>query len=153
MEQTQLGTTSVPNANTHFRIASNTKTMTAALIILLAQEKKLKFDDPISKYVSGGSKRRQITIANLLDMRTGLYNCTDDPEVSKSLDHNPTKVWTNKEVLDIAFKHPSKAPDKTHQYPYSYNNTNYVLLGLVVEKVGGIPCGKQCRNVCLVRCI
>jgi len=38
-----------PRADTHFRIASNTKTMTAAIIVLLAQEGKLRFDDPVSK--------------------------------------------------------------------------------------------------------
>jgi D-alanyl-D-alanine carboxypeptidase len=45
---TELGAQTPPAANTHFRIASNTKTMTAALIVLLAQEGKLKFSDPVS---------------------------------------------------------------------------------------------------------
>src|SRR5262249_8915834 len=48
---TLLGATSPPSADTHFRIASNTKTMTAAVIVLLAQEGKLRLDDPVSKYV------------------------------------------------------------------------------------------------------
>src|SRR5437879_561439 len=46
---TQLGTTSPPHADTHFRIASNTKSMTAAVIVQLAQEGKLSLDDPVSK--------------------------------------------------------------------------------------------------------
>src|SRR5262249_23919326 len=50
---TELGGTTLPRADTHFRIASNTKTMTAAVIVLLVQEGKLRFDDPVSKYVSG----------------------------------------------------------------------------------------------------
>jgi D-alanyl-D-alanine carboxypeptidase len=49
---TVLGGTTPPRADTHFRIASKTKTMTAAVIVLLAQEGKLRFDDPVSKYVS-----------------------------------------------------------------------------------------------------
>src|SRR5947208_11363603 len=48
---TQLGTTSPPRADTHFRIASNTKSMTAAVIVQLAQEGKLSLDDSVSKYV------------------------------------------------------------------------------------------------------
>ncbi len=136
---TKLGTSTAPKADTHFRIASNTKTMTAALIVLLAQEKKLKFDDPISKFVSGVPNGEKITIADLLQMRTGLYNYTEAPEFSESMDHNPTKVWTPEECLAVAFKHPSIAPDKTYHWPYNYNNTNYALLGLVVEKVGGMP--------------
>src|SRR5262245_43922250 len=50
---TELGGTVPPRRDTHFRIASNTKTMTAAVIVLLAQEGKLRLDDPVSKYVSG----------------------------------------------------------------------------------------------------
>src|SRR5437667_3909511 len=46
---TLLGATTPPRADTHFRIASNTKTMTAAVIVMLAQEGKLSFDDPVSK--------------------------------------------------------------------------------------------------------
>ncbi len=56
---TELGTQTPPAANTHFRIASNTKTMTAALIVLLAQDGKLKFSDPVSSYVPGVSERRE----------------------------------------------------------------------------------------------
>jgi len=65
---TQLGTTSPPLADTHFRIASNTKTMTAAIIIQLAQEAKLKLSDPVSKYVDGVPNGDKITIANLLQI-------------------------------------------------------------------------------------
>lgn len=50
---TELGVTIPPHADTHFRIASNTKTMTAAVIVQLAQEGKFGFNDPVSKYVSG----------------------------------------------------------------------------------------------------
>ena len=71
---TQLGTTNPPSADTHFRIASNTKTMTAAIIIQLAQEGKLSLGDPVSKYVSGVPNGDNITIAELLEMRSGLYN-------------------------------------------------------------------------------
>jgi D-alanyl-D-alanine carboxypeptidase len=133
---TQLGTTNTPEVYTQFRIASNTKTMTAALIMLLAQENKLNLDDPISKFVSGVPNGEKITIANLLKMRSGLYNYTESKEISESIDHTPTKVWTPKELLVIAFKHPCNAPPGT---TFEYNNTNYILLGLVVEKVEGKP--------------
>ena len=56
---TELGGTTKPRADTHFRAASNTKTMTAAVIVLLAQDGKLRFDDPISKYVQGGRHHHQ----------------------------------------------------------------------------------------------
>ena len=104
--------------------------MTAAVIVQLAQEGRLDLDDPVSKYVSGVPDGDQITIADLLKMRSGLYNYSDAPEISASLDRDPTKVWTPDEVLAIAFKHPPYLPPGT---AYQYCNTNYVLLGLIAE--------------------
>jgi D-alanyl-D-alanine carboxypeptidase len=129
---TTPGATIPPHADTHFRIASNTKTMTAAVIVQLAQEGQLDLDDPVSKYVSGVPDGDQITIAELLTMRSGLYNYTDAPEISASLDRDPTKVWTPDEVLTIAFKHPSSFPPGT---AFQYCNTNYALLGLIAENL------------------
>ena len=129
---TELGGTIPPRADTHFRIASNTKTMTAAVIVLLAQEGKLRFDDSVSKYVEGVPNGDDITISELLKMRSGLYNYTSAPELAESVDHDPTRVWTPEELLAIAFKRPLVfAPGKE----FDYCNTNYALLGLIAEKV------------------
>jgi D-alanyl-D-alanine carboxypeptidase len=129
---TELDGTTPPRGDTHFRAASNTKAMTAAVIVLLAQEGKLRFDDPVSKYVEGIPNGDDITISELLKMRSGLYNYTSAPELGESLDHNPTRVWTLQELLAIAFKRPAIfAPGKE----YDYCNTNYVLLGLIAEKL------------------
>jgi D-alanyl-D-alanine carboxypeptidase len=61
----------------------------------------------------------------------GLYNYTDAPEISASLDEDPTKVWTPDEVLTIAFKRPLYFPP---DWAYHYTNTNYALLGLIAEE-------------------
>jgi len=137
---TELGTKTPPTADTHFRIASNTKTMTAALIVLLAQDGKLKFSDPVSAYVPDVPNGENITIANLLKMRSGLYGYTADPDLSAAMDADLGKVWTPQDVLAIAFRHPPQfAPDTS----YEYSNTNYTLLGLIAEKVGGRPLAQQ----------
>ena len=136
---TELGGTNPPRADTHFRAASNTKTMTAAVIVLLAQEGKLGFDDPVSKYVQGVPNGDDITIAELLKMRSGLYNYTSAPELAESLDRDPTRVWTPEELLAIAFKRP---PVFAPGAEYEYCNTNYVLLGLIAEKIEGAPLAK-----------
>jgi D-alanyl-D-alanine carboxypeptidase len=91
---TELGGAIPPRADTHFRAASNTKTMTAAVIVLLVQEGKLRFDDPVSKYVQGVPNGDDIRVGELLKMRSGLYNYTSAPEIAKSLDHDSTRVWT-----------------------------------------------------------
>jgi len=133
---TQRDTATPPRADTHFRIASNTKTMTSAVIVLLAQEGKLSFDDPVSKYVTGVPGGDAITIKLLLEMRSGLPNYTDAPELAQSLDNTPGRVWTPEELLSLAFR------NKVHFAPgakYDYCNTNYLLLGLIAEKLGGKP--------------
>ncbi len=140
---TEIGAQTPPDANTHFRIASNSKTMTAALIVLLAQDGKLKFSDPVSAYVPDVPNGENITVAELLKMRSGLYGYTADPALSATMDADPTKVWTPQEVLDIAFRHPPQfAPDTS----YEYSNTNYALLGLIAEKVGGRPLTQQFQD-------
>src|SRR4030095_13071975 len=136
---TLLGSTNPPRADTHFRIASNTKTMTAAVILQLAQEGRLSLDDPISKYVRGVPNGDHITIAELLEMRSGLSTHTDAPEVPASFDRDPTRVWTPEELLAIAFARPPNFPPGT---AYEYCNTNYALLGLVVKRVDGQPLGR-----------
>src|SRR6516164_145956 len=133
---TDLGGTTSPRADTHFRIASNTKTMTAAVIVLLVQEGKLRFDDPVSKYVSGVPNGGNITISELLKMRSGLFNYASAPELAESLDRDPARVWTTEELLAIAFKHPPVFAPGTK---YDYCNTNYALLSLIAEKVEGAP--------------
>jgi len=140
---TLLGATTPPRADTHFRIASNTKTMTAAVIMQLAQESKLSLEDPVSKYVPGVPSGDNITIAELLAMRSGLYNYTNAPEFSASLDRDHTKVWSPAELLAIAFAHPPNFPPGT---AYEYNNTNYALLGLIIEKVDGRPLAQAMQD-------
>src|SRR6266567_2682842 len=140
---TLLGATTPPRADTHFRIASNTKTMTDAVIMQLAQESKLSLEDPVSKYVPGVPNGDNITVAELLEMRSGLYNYTKAPEFSASLDSDHTKVWSPAELLAIAFAHPPNFPPGT---AYEYNNTNYALLGLIIEKVDGKPLAQAMQD-------
>jgi len=140
---TELGKQTLPEMNTHFRIASNSKTMTAALVVLLAQDGKLKFSDPVSDYIPVVPNGDNITVAELLKMRSGLYNYTNAPEFSAELDADLAKAWTPQEVLDIAFAHPPNDPPDT---AYEYNNTNYALLGLIAEKAGGRTLTEQMQE-------
>jgi CubicO group peptidase (beta-lactamase class C family) len=133
---TEMGEQNLPTVDTHFRIASVTKTMTSAVILLLAQEGKLRLDDPVSKYVPEVPNGDNITLAQLLEMRSGLYSFTDAPEISTNMDDDPTRVWTPQELLDIAFAQP---PMFAPGAEYYYSNTNYVLLGLIIEQLDGKP--------------
>ncbi|WP_458687139.1 serine hydrolase domain-containing protein [Nocardia tengchongensis] len=120
----------------HFRIGSNTKTMTVTLIMQLAQEGKLSLDDPIGKYHDGVPNGDRITLAQLAEMRSGLYNYTFDHDLSAAVDKDPQKVWTPEELLAIAFAHPVEFEPGEK---FEYCNTNTILLGLVIEKVTKMP--------------
>lgn len=139
----RLGEEQVPTTAQHFRIASNTKTMTSALILLLAQDGRLRLTDPVSRYVPGVPNGDHITLGQLLKMRSGLYNYTEDPRLAASLDADPAKARTPREMLALAFRHP---PNFEPGASYEYSNTNYVLLGLVAEKAGGTPLARQFRE-------
>ncbi len=118
----------------HFRIGSNTKTMTSTVILQLVQDGKLSLDDPIGKYINGVPNGEKITIAQLSEMRSGLYSYSFDPKFNQTLDEDPQKAWTPQELLDIAFAHPVNfAPGAE----YDYSNTNIILLGLVIEQLTG----------------
>lgn len=133
---TELGGAAAPTAETQFRIASNTKTMTAAAIVLLAQDGRLGLDDPVSKYIEGVPGGEAITVADLLKMRSGLPDSTDAPAFLAVLDSDPDRVWTPQEMLDIAFARPVMFPPGAE---FFYCNTNYILLGLIIAKLEGAP--------------
>lgn len=120
----------------HYRIASVTKTFTATAVLQLAEKRKLSLDDTLDKYVPNIPRGRQITIRNLLDMRSGLYDYADDPAIFGAYQKNPLLPgFTVDTALDAIRKHPGTAPDKVTKY----TNSNYLLLGLVMEKVTGEP--------------
>jgi len=122
-------------ADSHFRIGSNTKTMTSTVVLQLVQEGKLALNDPISKYIPGVPNGDQITIANLSEMRSGLYSYSFDTTFNNTLDQQPQKVWTPQELVDIAFSHPVNSPPGQE---FNYSNTNIILLGMVIEKLTGM---------------
>ena len=133
---TERGVDRPPDARDPLPDRLEPKTMTSAVVLQLAQEGKLGLQDPVPKYVSGVPGGENITVAELLKMRSGLYNHTNSPVMATSIDDDPTKAWTPQELLDIAFAQPANfAPDAE----FEYSNTNYALLGLVIERVDGKP--------------
>lgn len=130
----ELGTAERPTTGDHYRIGSLTKTMTATIILQLAEEGKLSLDDPISMYQPGVPNGEHITIANLLDMRSGLHGYDLDPVFLRAAGADTERIWSPDDLLEIGYSHPVLfAPGAA----YDYSNTNYILLGLVMEHVTG----------------
>ena len=113
-----IGRDDPPSVEDHFRAGSITKTMTSTVILQLMQEGRLSLDDPIGKFRRGVPNGDRITIAELAEMRSGLYSYTFDPTFNETLDADPGKAWTPDELLAIAFSHPVDAqPGMTRLLP------------------------------------
>ncbi|MFN8126321.1 MAG: serine hydrolase domain-containing protein [Candidatus Nanopelagicales bacterium] len=118
----------------HTRIGSITKTMTGTVILQLIDEKKLSFDDVIDTYVPGMPNGDTATIKNLLEMQSGIPTYTDDTSAVNTYTKDPTTAFTPQELVDSVKKKPAMfAPGEQ----FFYSNTNFVLLGMVIEKVTG----------------
>ena len=120
----------------HHRVGSVTKTLTGVSILLLVDEHKIGLDDSVEKYLPGMVPNgANITIRQLMDMTSGIYNFTEDENYNITIDAEPDKVWSAEESIAIAVKHP---PYHAPGAAFHYSNTNTELLGLIVEKLSGI---------------
>jgi D-alanyl-D-alanine carboxypeptidase len=127
----------------HIRIGSVTKTWTGTVILQLVQEGKLKLEDPVSKYRSDVPNGDNITIEQLLTMRSGIYNYSESYELNKALDTTPQRVWTPEQLVAIALPLPAYfGPGEG----FHYSNTNTVLLGIIAEKLDGKGFGQIVRD-------
>lgn len=125
-----------PRTGDKFRIASVTKTFTATVILQLMDEKKLSLDDTLNKFDLGLTipNADRITVRQLMNHSSGLFTFDEDNAYVAVFSRDLTRVWTRQELLAIAFSHPVYgAPGELHHY----SNTNYFLLGMIIEKVTG----------------
>lgn len=130
--------------NDFTRIGSVTKTFTGTAILQLVDQGKIALSDPISRYVDGVPFGDVITLDLLGRMRSGLPDYTETDEfLNRAYTELPTGpdafTTTPRELIDAAFRQPMEFPPGTD---FKYSNTNTVLLGMVVEKVTGMPLGE-----------
>jgi D-alanyl-D-alanine carboxypeptidase len=121
-----------------FRIGSVTKTFVATVVLQLVGEGKLKLDDTVEEVLPGKLKGGDgITVRQLLQQTSGLHDYLDDPRVFEPyLAGNVRYAWTTDRLLAIANEH---APNSKPGARWEYSNTNYLVLGLMVEAVTGHP--------------
>ncbi|HDX9641028.1 TPA: serine hydrolase domain-containing protein [Bacillus mobilis] len=119
-----------------FRIGSVTKTFTATTVLQLVGENRVQLDDSIEKWLPGliqgnGYDGNQITIRQLLNHTSGIANYLK----SKDADiMNSKKTYTAEEIVKIGLALP---PDFSPGKGWSYSNTGYVILGMLIEKITG----------------
>lgn len=140
-----IATGQSPALTDKVRIGSVTKTFTATTILLLAEEGKLSLDDALAKYEPQVPNAGNITLRQLLNMTSGLFNYTNDPRMWEweMESANFQRAWTPQELVDLAISNP---PDFPPGQQYEYCNTNYILLGMIIEKVTGNTIGNEIRT-------
>ncbi|MEP7332061.1 MAG: serine hydrolase domain-containing protein [Terracoccus sp.] len=128
-----------------FRLGDITETMTATAVLRLQDQGKLHLSDPISKYVDGVPNGSTITLQQLGDYSSGLFSYDQDASLRARYLADPQRTWTPQELLQVAFAHPAAPPSEDD----AYTNTNYILLGLVIEKVTGTDAATAFRTLLL----
>jgi D-alanyl-D-alanine carboxypeptidase len=93
----------------------------------------LTLDEPLESWVPGVPNGTTITIRQLLNHTSGIYNYTDTAFFQQALS-DPTYAWPPQELVDIAVQH---GPDFDPGTDWSYSNTNYILIGMIVEQASG----------------
>jgi len=128
----------------HFRIGSNTKTFVVSVLLQLIAEKKLSLDDPVSRFPLGVHipNGNNITVRELCNMRSGLFEAYSTPQFAR-LNMTVPKNFAPRMIVAWAVKQkPYFAPGKG----YHYSNTNYLLLGLIIEQITKDSVGDQIRK-------
>lgn len=140
-------------AHDHYRIGSVTKTFVATVLLQLEAEGRLDLDDKVGRWLPGvvegnGHDGGRISLRQLLNHTSGIYNVTADPWVQRRvfseefLAHR-YDTWNPERQVAIAMRH---APDFAPGKGWKYSNTNYLLAAMVIEKVTGTSYAHQIRQ-------
>ncbi|WNI30416.1 serine hydrolase domain-containing protein [Streptomyces sp. ITFR-6] len=125
-------------ADGQVRIGSNTKTFVAVVVLQLVAERRVDLDASVDTYLPGlvrgeGIDGRRITVRHLLQQTSGL------PDYSNYLGDD-VRYYAPRELLATALQHPADFGPGTS---WKYSNTNYVLAGLIIQKVTGRPLAEE----------
>jgi CubicO group peptidase (beta-lactamase class C family) len=118
-----------------FHLASVSKTFTGMAVLKLWEQGKLLIDDTVGRYLPG-FPCPGVTVRMLLNHRSGIPKYDHYME---EMGWDKKRLVTNQDVLDFLIARHSEIPIGTPNRGFSYSNTNYALLALIVEKVSGLP--------------
>lgn len=125
-----------------FRVGSATKTFIATVVLQLVTENRLSLDDTVARWLPGvvdgdGNDGSRITIRQLLAHTSGIYNYTDDLPALASVagfTANRFRTYAPEQLVALAMRHAPNFPPGTG---WSYSNTNYILAGMIINRVTG----------------
>ncbi|MFJ4519701.1 serine hydrolase domain-containing protein [Streptomyces sp. NPDC088810] len=139
------------SAADHYRVASITKTFVATVLLQLEAEGRLSLDDSVERWLPGvvrghGHDGRKVTLRQLLNHTSGIHDYLDDADFRRDyftedgFSEHRYDTLTPQHLVGLALRH---APDFAPGTSWRYSNTNYVLAGMVIEKVTGRPYGTE----------
>lgn len=140
-----LETGQTPPMDGEVRIGSNTKTFVAVVVMQMVQEGKVGLDEPIETYLPGlirgeGIDGSKITVRQLLQHTSGLPEYTDTIPGDSDIFQIKDRYLQPRDLLDTALGKPAQFEPGTQ---WKYINTNYIALGMLVERVSQWPVGEQ----------
>ncbi|MFC9756826.1 serine hydrolase domain-containing protein [Streptomyces sp. NPDC056921] len=135
------------NRDSRFRIGSMTKMFTATTMLQLVGEHRVRLDAPVERYLPGvvrghGNDGRKITVRQLLQHTSGLPDFLDHLKPQEVV-ADPLVRYDPRDLVDMALKYPRVFEPGTD---WDYSNTNYLLAGLIIEKVTGHTYAREVRE-------
>lgn len=125
-----------------FGIGSNTKTFTSTLLLKLQENGQLDLDDTIGTWIQNvPNVNGQITVRQLLNHTSGLYNFTNSPGFNTTIGTDPHAMWQPEDVLQFI-----GAPVFAPGTDWEYSNTNYALAGMIISDILGVPYHQAIRD-------
>ncbi len=137
------------NNQTQIKIGSNTKSFTAIGVLLLVEKGLISLDDEIGKYLNIENENyKHITVHQLMNMHSGFIDYVNDDSTDFIIDkeiNNPSYHFMPEELINYAFQLTDEH-GKLSSEEFHYTNTNYVLLGMIIEKVSGKSYAEFIKN-------
>jgi D-alanyl-D-alanine carboxypeptidase len=133
--KTRVNSTQPVSADGRFRAGSVTKSFTATVVLQLVGEEKLHLSDSVEHWLPGlVDKGADITIRHLLQHTSGIPEYTTGMRDRAGIPKDRYRTWSASELVERAESLPRRFPPGAK---FSYSNTNYIVLGMLIERVTG----------------
>jgi len=143
MGKADIETGRVMDSVDRVRIASITKTFAVTVILELVDEGKLGLDQKLATWFPEIPGSNEITVRELCNMTSGIFNYSEDQAFMKVYTEDPSKVWRPEELVDLAVAHPPYFPPGTG---WHYSNTNTIILGMIISKITGKEVAEEIKD-------
>jgi D-alanyl-D-alanine carboxypeptidase len=130
-------------ANDLYRIGNVTNSFTSTVLLQLVDENKISLDSMLSKYITSVPNSQNISIRQLLNMTSGLYDYATDSVFLSMVKTAPLKKWLPQELINYAITYPPYFPPGGG---WHYSSTNSILIGMIIEQITGNTLKQEIQN-------